>query len=212
MASVRKRKMARSLVKKSTKRVKDKQRNIKITSHPVMAEHWDKKLTLKQNYKRLGLTHRLGKPAGGGEAKVQTLTEYRKQKEEKENRQKVEPSAIENETDPAKIPEGEARLIRDPETNEVVKIIYGTMKVVNSEGDDTPEASVIEELQKYAQEHAGARKVKKLTEREEEWMSKLHAKYGEDYEKMRWDQKLNPIFLSSGQLKKKMALWKSTVN
>lgn len=211
MASVRKRKMARSLVKKNTKRVKDKQRNIKMSAHPVMREHWDNKLTLKQNYKRLGLTHRLGKPAGGGEARIESLTEYRKAKEEEEARQKVEPSAIENETDPAKIPEGEARLIRDPDTKEVVEIIYGTMKTTSFDGD-APERSIIDDLQKYNDEHAGKKKAKKLTEREHEWIGMLHAKYGEDYEKMRWDQRLNPTFVTTGQLKKKMALWKSTVN
>lgn len=203
--------MARSLVKKNTKRVKDKQRNIKMDAHPVMKEHWDNNLTLKQNYKNLGLTLRLTKPAGGGEAKIQTLTEYRKEKEEAEARQKIEPSAIENETDPAKIPEGEARLIRDPETNEVVQIIYGTMKVQKLE-EDAPKVSIINELTKYTQEHAGITKAKILSPREEEWISKLHAKYGEDYKKMLWDPKLNPTFLSSGQLKKKVALWKSTVN
>ena len=45
MVTVRKRKMARSSVCKNTKRVKDKQKKVKLIPHPVMAAHWDKKLT-----------------------------------------------------------------------------------------------------------------------------------------------------------------------
>lgn len=212
MASVRKRKMARSSVKKNTRKVKDKQRNIKMAAHPVMQAHWDNKLTLKQNYKNLGLTVRLGKPAGGEEAKIMSLTQYREEKEAEEARKKVDPSTIANETDPANIPEGEARLIRDSETNEVVKIIYGTMKIKKSSEEEKPKISIIEELEKFSEEHKKKRHVKTLSTRETEWMSKLHEKYGEDYEKMRWDKKLNPTFMSSGQLKKKMSLWRATVN
>lgn len=212
MASVRKRKMARSSVRKNTKRVKDKQRNVKMTAHPVMQQHWDNKLTLKQNYKKLGLTVRLGKPAGGEEAKIKDLTQYRKEKAAKEAAEKVDPSVVANETDPAKIPEGEARLIRDPETNEVVQVIYGTKKPDEVSDDDEPKVSIIDELQKYNQAHAKPQRVKTLSAREEAWISKLHAKYGDDYEKMLWDAKLNPLFMSSGQLKRKITLWKGTAN
>lgn len=203
MASVRKRKMARSSVKKNTKKVKDKQRNVKMTAHPVMQAHWDNKLTLKQNYKKLGLTVRLGKPAGGEEAPIQTLTEYRKEREDKEETQ-VKPEAVANETDPEKIPEGEARLIRDPETNEVVQIIYGKMKANEKKSEESKD-SIIAELINYNEEHAKPVAPKTPSARESAWLEKLAAKYGEDYEKMKWDRKLNPMLFSVGQLKKKMA-------
>lgn len=209
MASVRKRKMARSSVKKNTKHTKDKKKNVKITSHPIMAAHWDKKLTLKQNYKNLGLTVRLNKPAGGEEAQIKTLAQYHKEKSESEAAAKVDPESVANETDPANIPEGEARLVRDPETNEVVQIIYGTKKRV-ADLETQSKSSVIEELQKYSEQHATPRKVRELPEREAECIARLHAKYGDDYEKMRWDSKLNPGFMTSGQLKRKMAIWKAT--
>lgn len=206
MASVRKRKMARSSVKKNTKRVKDKQRDVKMTAHPVMQAHWDKNLTLKQNYKKLGLTVRLGKPAGGEEAPIQTLSEFRKEREEREQNQ-ITPEVVANETDPEKIPEGEARLIRDPETNEVVEIIYGKMKV-NEKKVEEAKDSIISELIKYNEETAKPSVPKTPSARENAWLEQLHAKYGDDYEKMKWDRKLNPMLLSVGQLKKKMAQWR----
>lgn len=203
MASVRKRKMARSSVKKNTKRTKDKKREVNITSHPVMQANWDKKLTLKQNYKKLGLTVRLGTFTGGQEADITTLTEDREQ----ESANKINPEAVANETDPAKIPEGEARLVRDPETNAVVQVIYGTMKP-GSKKITKESTSIIPELEKYAEQHARKVKVYKTSEREEAWLEQLYEKHGDDYEKMKWDKKLNPIFLSEGALRKRITKWK----
>ena len=82
----------------------------------------------------------MGTSAGGDEKKVVSLSEIQKKREKKNknNSNKDIPSIdeIENLDDPSKIPEGEARLIRDPETNEVVKVIYGTMKVNDDEDED----------------------------------------------------------------------------
>lgn len=206
MTSVRKRKMARSSVKKNTKRIKDKKRDINITSHPVMQANWDKKLTLKQNYKKLGLTVRLGKSTGGEEAKLQTVTEYRAEREEEELK-KVKPETVANETDPAKIPEGEARLIRDPETNEVTQVIYGTMKPQEKKVEPQS-TSIIAELEQYANDHAKIIHEKTPTEREDHQLGRLYEKYGDDYDKMKWDKKLNARLLTVGQLRKKITQWK----
>lgn len=205
MTSVRKRKMARSSVKKNTKHVKDKKRDVKMTAHPVMQAHWDKKLTLKQNYKRLGLTARLGHATGGEEATVTTVSEYRASKEA-EGPQAPSPESIATETDPEKIPLGEARLIRDPETNEVVQVIYGKMEVAAKKETANP-TSIIDELIKYNEEHAKPPRNITTTAREDAWLAKLEEKYGDDFEKMKWDKKLNPTFMSAGQLRKKMALY-----
>lgn len=207
MVSVRKRKMARSSVKKNTRRTKDKQRAPKIAHHPVLRAKWDKNLTLKQNYEKLGLTSRLSKYNGGQESSVKTISEYRKEQEENEAAH-VAPEDVAVETDPLKIPEGEARLIRDPETNEVVQVIYGTMKIKKEEGKPKTESGIVEELIEYEEQHA--KKKKPLTPKEEEadMLEALYEKYDDDYEKMKWDKKLNPLFLSVGQLKKKIAVWK----
>ena len=203
--------MARSSVRKATRRLKDKQRNINIHSNPIIAANWDKSLTLKQNYKRLGLTARLGTSAGGDEQKVETLSQIKAKKSKKT--QKVKPEDIEHTEDPAKIPEGEARLIRDPETNEVVKVIYGTMKVEESESEDEEVThNVIEKLQEYAEKHSQIKQERTPSERENDWLKSLYEKHGDDYEKMKWDKKLNINQQSAGDLRRRILKWKKLNN
>lgn len=211
MVSVRKRKMARSSVKKNTRRTKDKQRNINVYSNPIIAKNWDKSLTLQQNYKRLGLRAKLGHMAGGVEQKVETLTELRNKKKNKgNNNETVTIDEIEHTDDPAKIPEGEARIIRDPKTNEVLKVIYGTMKVEDEEDNDDEKVdnSVIKQLEEYAEQHSKVKKERHLSDRESDWLKSLYEKYGDDYEKMKWDKKLNIYQQSAGDLKRRINKWK----
>lgn len=208
MTSVRKRKMARSSVRKNTRRVKDKKRDINIHSNPIIAKNWDKSLTLQQNYKRLGLASKLGVRAGGQEQKVETLTERRARKA-KEAEEQVTIGDIENSEDPSKIPEGEARLIRDPETNEVSKIIYGTMKVDNSaKADEIERPEVIQQLEEYAEKYSKIKHDRVQSDREQDWAKSLYEKYGDDYEKMKWDKKLNINQQSAGDLKRRITKWK----
>lgn len=158
--------MARSSVKKNTRRTKDKQRNINVYSNPIIAQNWDKSLTLQQNYKRLGLRAKLGHMAGGVEQKVETLTELRSKKKNKDTNETVTIDEIEHTDDPSKIPEGEARIIRDPETNEVLKVIYGTMKVEDEESDEEEvDNSVIKQLEEYAEQHSKVKKERHLSDR-----------------------------------------------
>ena len=208
MTSVRKRKMNRSSVRKNTRRVKDKKKNINIHSNPIIAANWDKSLTLQQNYKKLGLRAKLGTLAGGKEQDVKTLSEIKAE----EATSKPSLADIEQTTDPAKIPEGEARIIRDPETNEVTNVIYGTMKVgpkVETEGESS---SVIKQLEEYAQKNAQVKKERKPSARENEWLEKLYEKHGDDYDKMMWDKKLNIYQQSAGDLRRRITKWKKAHN
>lgn len=201
--------MARSSVKKNTRRTKDKQRNINVYSNPIIAKNWDKSLTLQQNYKRLGLRAKLGHMAGGVEKKVESLTELRNKKKNKDKDDIVTIDKIEHTDDPSKIPEGEARIIRDPETNEVLKVIYGTMKAEDEESDeDKVDNSVIKQLEEYAEQHSKVKKERHLSDRESDWLKSLYEKYGDDYEKMKWDKKLNIYQQSAGDLKRRINKWK----
>lgn len=200
MVSVRKRKMNRSSVKKSTRRTKDRQRQVNIASNPIIALNWDKKLTLQQNYKKLGLTAKLGKETGGVEKDL-TPTPL------------IPDSATgidfsPDEEDPYKIPKGKANIIRD-DKGEVLKIVYGLKEQVEAK-DESKDFPVVKQLE----ELAAIKIVKERTqsERENEWLSKLYAKYGDDYDKMKWDKKLNVYQQSPGDLKKRITKWKKLNN
>ncbi|EGW32810.1 uncharacterized protein SPAPADRAFT_60155, partial [Spathaspora passalidarum NRRL Y-27907] len=171
--------MARSSVRKNTRRTKNKQRNINIHSNPIIAANWDKSLTLQQNYKRLGLRAKLGSLAGGVEQSVESLTEIR----EKRDKNEQETNEVEDTDDPAKIPVGQAKIIRDETTNEVIKVIYGEKKAEDKLAT-AEESEVVKQLQEYGKKHSQIKKVRHQSSREDEWLRSLYEKYGDDYEKM----------------------------
>lgn len=212
MTSVRKRKMARSSVKKNTKRVKDKQRRVNILADHMIAAKWDKTLTLAQNYKNLGLRSRLSTRAGGEERDVESLTEMRARRdlEEAKKAEHVTPTDIENTEDPAQIPEGEARIVRDPETGAVLRVVHGTKKAAPKQVLAPAPGSVVAELEKAAEKYAeiNSKKERLQSYREKAWCSELYEKHGDDYEAMKWDKKANPTQLSAGDLKKRISKWK----
>lgn len=205
MTSVRKRKMNRSLVKKSTRRLKDKHRDINIQSNAYIAAHWDKKLTMAQNYKKLGLRVKIGVAAGGTEQPLET---WREQKErlEAEKQEMILPEHVEQTEDPSKIPLGEARIIRDDE-GKVVKVIHGTMSKEQQKATKE-DLEVIKHLIELGAMHAANKKDRHMSPREMEFLEVLDKKHGDDYEAMKWDMKLNPMQQLAGDLRKRIALWK----
>ena len=65
---------------------------------------------------------------------------------------------------------------------------------------------VISELEEAARN--GVRKApRKQSDREGEWLERLHNKYGEDYGKMARDRKLNPMQQTESDIKKRMKKW-----
>ncbi|ODV93390.1 hypothetical protein PACTADRAFT_51986 [Pachysolen tannophilus NRRL Y-2460] len=219
MVSVRKRKINKSSVKRVSRRNKDKQRKINISSNPIIAANWDHSLTLEQNYKKLGLKSRLGKYAGGTEKDVIGRSRREKEVGEGEKITELQSSVNELEShDPSKIPEGEARIIRDNE-GKVLEIIYGTKprsllvgsigqdkSGSRSDSDSETETEVVKKLKELSKIDKSKPRIQ--SEREQEWVSKLYAKYGDDYEKMKWDKKLNIYQQSSGDLKRRILKWK----
>lgn len=211
MGSVRQRRARKNTVHKATRRNKDSQRKVNVASNPIIAANWDYKLTLAQNYKKLGLTAKLGIAAGGQEANLETpvLKETLKQKQQQRADDKGELTA-------EQIPEGEARIIRDDEGN-VVKVIYGTKTVLDDDFELTelpkvaPKTEVVRQLEEYAQSRQGTVERTQST-REEAWVEALYDKYGDDYEKMKWDKKLNIYQQSPGDLKRRVTKWKKKHN
>lgn len=194
-------------MRKTTRRTKDKQRDIKVYSNPIIKDNWDHSLTLQQNYKRLGLRAKLGSMPGGMEKELVKVSDRHKDDDRDTKEDRVDLKQIEQTEDPAEIPEGEARIIRDPETNEVVKVIYGTMK---PQREEQPQESsfVIKQLEEQAIRNAQKVKDRKQSDRETDWIKDLYEKYGDDYEKMKWDKKLNVQQQSAGDLKRRINKWK----
>ena len=217
MVSVRRRKMNRSGVAKNTRRNNNKDK-FNPRSNPVIAKHWDPELTAKQNYKKLGLAFRLSAASGGEEKRLgvrpiqhgnmeESLYEEEEEAEE-EAEEELDPYA------PANILEGTAKMVRDADGN-VVKIVYGTKKIVkrddaedadesaddDDDDDDSTAKQVIGELEELARVPK-RKEVRRMNELETARCRRLLAAYGDDYERMRWDGKLNPFQLSPGQLRK----------
>ncbi|KAH3675735.1 hypothetical protein WICMUC_002527 [Wickerhamomyces mucosus] len=223
MVSVRRRKANRSSIKKATRKVKDKKRNINIASNPIIEQNWDYNLTLKQNYKKLGLTAKLQIPAGGIEQSLETprakkpTHDIYERDEEVGDYEEEEEEEDPEDIDENDIPLGEARIIRDKETNEVIKVIYGKKKKLDDDLDlienpiEAPKTEVVRQLEEYAN-----RKIeiveRKASQREGDWIKSLYEKHGDDYEKMKWDKKLNIYQQSTGDLKRRVTKWKKQNN
>lgn len=191
-------------------------------SNPIIAKHWDKDLTPAQNYKKLGLTFRLSAQSGGEEKKIKIKPIQHNNMEENlyESDDDDDHNNDENNDDnldpydPANILEGTAKMRRD-ENGNIIEIIYGTKKIIEKDNlQDIDGKDSDDENSEAKQVIAELEELSKLPKKKDiHWLSeldvfrceKLLAKYGDDYEKMKWDKKLNPFQLSPGQLRKLIA-------
>lgn len=220
MASVRRRKMAKSSVKKATRKLKNSARKVNITGNPIIAKNWDHSLTLSQNYKKLGLRSKLQAPAGGKEASLEKVIPKEplvkkpfsgdSDEEWDSVSDSSEGSVPEDVVNEENIPLGEARILRDNEGN-VLKVVYG--KKANGSGDEssvaiTPqETETVRELKAFAARPV-VTKVRTPSEREEAWLKSLYEKHGDDYRKMFFDRKLNIMQQTESDIRKRVINWK----
>ncbi|KAK2753494.1 Nucleolar protein 16 [Arachnomyces sp. PD_36] len=119
----RKNRSSVSRVKHKSKLAKNGHKKINVLGNAIIADNWDKKLTLLQNYHRLGLTSNLNEPTGGTEKRFNS-----------NNSDPLNSSAFSKPTDPLHISTStkpalqitpkEARVERDPETGKILRVIH----------------------------------------------------------------------------------------
>ncbi|PGH23051.1 hypothetical protein AJ80_02824 [Polytolypa hystricis UAMH7299] len=113
-------------IKKKSGQLKNGNKRIHVLGNAIISKNWDKKLTLTQNYRQLGLTSRLNAPTGGVERKKKTLptdadAEFSGFPDEPEQDElHVNPNASSRKT----FAPTEARVERDPETGKILRVIH----------------------------------------------------------------------------------------
>lgn len=193
----------------------------------------NQKETLSQNYRRLGLTARLNHATGGTEKTIALLGLNDAKSSRADTAVGSTADAL-NIVSKAKKPENiateEVEVERDPETGAILRVT-GTLEkkdnplndpLVEIENDEEMEWNgfamvpelregeaenpVIRELEEAALN--GAKKAPRgQSQREQEWVERLVAKYGDDYTKMARDRKLNPMQQTAADIRKRVTKW-----
>ncbi|KAL7790924.1 ribosome biogenesis protein Nop16 [Trichoderma ceciliae] len=196
----------------------------------VIAKNWDKKETLAQNYRRLGLLARLKTPTGGIEKKLSTSSSASSADPSAAalRASKSDPFAIAN-TEKAIL--SEVKVERDSEGN-IVRILGRRANPLNDPLNDLESASGEEDKGDAAEEWGGIDddgvgttdvvrslieeaknpappKARYQSEREREWLEKLVAKYGDDTRAMARDPRLNPMQQTASDIAKRLGRMKA---
>ncbi|RMZ90801.1 hypothetical protein DV736_g1966, partial [Chaetothyriales sp. CBS 134916] len=198
---------------KDSKRTKTGQRKVEFGHNAIIAKNWDRKLTLWQNYKRLGLSTKLAGPTGGTEQKA-------KDKQPTANSDSL---AIPRARDTGRVQAQEVRVERDPETGRILRVLRpnddqpGPYNPLNDPLNDILDGAqqessntakgVIAALEREAAEEEEAlakKRPRQQSQREEEWLGRLVAKYGQDTRAMARDRKLNPMQQTDGDLRRRL--------
>ncbi|KAJ5634661.1 Ribosome biogenesis protein Nop16 [Penicillium herquei] len=223
----RKNRSGLSKARAKNNRLKSGNKKINVLGNAIIAENWNKELTLTQNYKNLGLLHKLNAPAGGRERLPGTEDDIKAS-----HSLQIRGSAKAD----AQIELGEIQVERDPETGKILRVIREEEQIevagrklraanpLNDPLNDleakeaelqsrAPGTSIVQQLERQADLEGVAGKAKKprhQSSREGEWISRLVAKYGDDVNAMFRDRKLNPMQQSVGDLRRRINKWKKT--
>lgn len=186
----------------------------------------DRNLTLTQNYKRLGLLHKLNAPTGGKE---------RLPGQEDLNQAPNSLHITGSGNTATQLELGETKVERDPETGNILRVIRDEDEIEvagrkrrranplndplnelsdnEDEGQTMSGSAVVQELERQAHREGRSAKSKKprhLSQREGEWITKLIEKHGENFSAMVRDRKLNPMQQSEGDLRRRINKWKKS--
>ncbi|KAL4964876.1 nucleolar protein 16 [Aspergillus stella-maris] len=206
--------------------IKSGRKKINVLGNQIIADNWNRKETLTQNYRRLGLMHRLNAPSGGSEKRktANGLEEVGDSLHIKGSVDAQKSSAIQN-----------VRVERDPETGKIIRVIRPEddeveiagrkvrasnplndplNEIANVDIDVAPQGNgqgkkpasdIVKQLESQADaESAVPKKPRHQSSRETEWIERLVARYGDDYAAMARDRKLNPMQQTAGDLRRRI--------
>jgi nucleolar protein 16 len=198
----------------------------------------DRNLTLTQNYRRLGLVHRLNTATGGSEKRLKKDGEG--VEELPEDSLHIKSSA--QSAAKKHLGLGETKVERDPETGKIIRVIHpgdedmievAGRKVrrsnplndpLNDSSDDDMEdtqpqkkgraaTTIVQQLERQADQEGQAVKAKKprhLSPREVEWVTRLIERHGDNLTAMARDRKLNPMQQTEGDLRRRIRKFKES--
>ncbi|KAK0739528.1 ribosome biogenesis protein Nop16 [Apiosordaria backusii] len=210
----RKARSSRSKVKMPNRRKKA----LNPLGNSIIAQNWNKKETLSQNYTRFGLVAKLGKTTGGtapsDKSKLRTDVQ--------------DPLAVQSYSNSGSLRVREVKVERDPETGKILRIVKDTNPLNDplndlesgDEGESTEnkkeyeewgglagetyeKSEVLKALEREASRPVEA-KPRHQSDREREWLQRLVDKHGEDVGAMARDMKLNPMQQTPGDLKRRL--------
>ncbi|MCJ1398553.1 Nucleolar protein 16 [Xylographa trunciseda] len=214
--------MGRELQKKKNRssipkiKHKPKSKRLNVLGNAIVAANWDQNLTLSQNYRQLGLTSKLNARTGGIEKLGSQVEDNPKHAVQATDRLSVASKL------PTSIKPSEARIERDASTGAILRVIHSQTatpnplndplnKVPKAHDEDYPPVhfigGIIPDLEEQASMEIKARP-RRQSKREEDWISDLVHKYGDDYSRMMRDRKLNPYQQSEGDLRRRVRIWK----
>ncbi|KAF3171523.1 Nucleolar protein 16 [Orbilia oligospora] len=192
----------RSSINKVTRRKQNIRKRPNITGSKLVADSWDKNQTLAQNYARLGLTHRLKTATGGKEQHPSKAKDPNPAKSNALGHQE------------ARITRGEDGSILKVEYSK--NLLYDTLGGGDDNDDDereTPSGLETETDLVRALKHRATLEVKTerlQSDRETDWVQRLVAKHGDDYQAMFWDKELNIRQQSIGDIKRRIKKWQAS--
>lgn len=227
--------MARPLQKKKNKsslprvRQKPKSKAVNIKSNPLVAAHWDQSLTLRQNYKNLGLSSRLNSSTGGIEKPYKNRTTSAANAEREglgvaRNKRgtQLQPAMVKVSRDErgaiigiVRDAKKEAHKRRNNPLNDPLNDLSSDSTDNDESGDEeiatqqsrTSKVGIISELEDSAK-YEKRKGPRKQSQREREWIERLVGVHGEDYGAMVRDRRLNPMQQSEGDLRRRVAVWR----
>ncbi|KAJ9388400.1 hypothetical protein DTO063F5_2731 [Paecilomyces variotii] len=216
-------------VRRKRKTLPHGNKKIDVLGNALIAENWDKKLTLIQNYRRLGLSSRLNAPTGGVEKRtggnpIETTSDSLH----------INGSAKAAATN---LSLGEARVERDPETGKILRIINDNEIEVagrkvrrdnplndplndlsdleeevrtRRQGSENPIVRQLELQAAQEEELVKKKKPRQQSTREQEWIERLINKHGDNIQAMVRDRKLNPMQQTAGDIGRRIKKWKQS--